>query len=236
MSTSLFGWLPSLENGNGQAINQNNPAATIPKRRLQCKRSSTQSSSKISSLDTFCLFVSFSSTIEHSFTERGRKGAVLHSELANSYTRPMGRQKPFRITKQNCWNALGSPESLFTRGNVTNLSDCLLVEEIRNLIEKGAILESFQSFQNGWADIFKILRTSKSGTRKSVLLFALIRTISTPDHLISQTLNTSRRLSRLYRKNKDHFDVRVRSSTFDHIERFPFPDINFLLKQRHCLR
>ena len=89
MSTSLFGWLPSLENRNGQAINQNNPAATTLKRRLQCKRSSTQSSSKISSLDIFCLFSSFSLTIEHSFTERGRKGAVLHSELANNYTRPI---------------------------------------------------------------------------------------------------------------------------------------------------
>ena len=31
----------------------------------------------------------------------------------------------------------------FTPRNVTNLSDCLLVEEIRNLIDKGAILESF---------------------------------------------------------------------------------------------
>ena len=73
MSTSLFGWLLSWKTWNGQAINQNNPAATTLKRRLQCKWSSTQSSSKISSLDIFCLFSSFSSTIVHSFTERGRK-------------------------------------------------------------------------------------------------------------------------------------------------------------------
>ena len=91
-----FWMAPFLENRNGQAINQNNPAATTLKRRLQCKWSSTQSSSKISSQDIFCLFSSFSSTIV-----------------------------------------------LFTPGNVTNLSDCLLVEEIRNLIDKGAILESF---------------------------------------------------------------------------------------------
>lgn len=68
-----FWMAPFLENRNGQAINQNNPAATTLKRRLQCKWSSTQSSSKISSLDIFCLFSSFSSTIVHSFTERGRK-------------------------------------------------------------------------------------------------------------------------------------------------------------------
>lgn len=79
-----FWMAPFLENRNGQAINQNNPAATTLNRRLQCKRSSTQSSSKISSLDIFCLFSSFSATIEHSFTERGRKGAVLHSQLANN--------------------------------------------------------------------------------------------------------------------------------------------------------
>ena len=85
-----FWMAPFLENRNGQAINQSNPAATTLKRRLQCKRSSTQSSSKISSLDIFCLFSAFSSTIEHSFTKRGRKGAVLHSQLANNYTRPMG--------------------------------------------------------------------------------------------------------------------------------------------------
>ena len=68
-----FWMAPFLENRNGQAINQNNPAATTLKRRLQCKRCSTQSSSKISSLDIFCLFSSFSSTIVHSFTERDRK-------------------------------------------------------------------------------------------------------------------------------------------------------------------
>ena len=137
-----FCMAPFLENRNGQAINQNNPAATTLKRRLQCKRSSTQSSSKISSLDIFCLFSSFSSTIEHSFTERGRKGAVLHSELANNYTRPMGLRNRSELqnrTAKRPWQS----RMPFTPGNVTNLSDCLLVEEIRNLIEKGAILESF---------------------------------------------------------------------------------------------
>lgn len=68
-----FWMAPFLENRNGRAISQNNPAATTLKRRLQCKWSSSQSSFKISSLDIFCLFSSFSSTIVHSFKERGRK-------------------------------------------------------------------------------------------------------------------------------------------------------------------
>lgn len=115
MSTSLFGWLPSLENRNRQAINQNNPAATTPKRRLQCKRSSTQSSSKISSLDIFCLFSSFPSTIEHSFAERGRKGAVLHSELANNYTRPMGLRNHSELQNRTAGTPLAVQNPFYSR-------------------------------------------------------------------------------------------------------------------------
>jgi len=118
MSISLFGWLPSLENRNRQAINQNNPAATTPKRRLQCKRSSTQSSSKISSLDVFCLFSSFSlfsSTIEHSFTESDRKGAVLHSELANNYTRPMGLRIHSELQNRTAGTPLAVQNPFYSR-------------------------------------------------------------------------------------------------------------------------
>jgi len=44
MSTSLFGGLPSGENGNQEGITQTNPVTRSPERRLQCKRSSTNPS------------------------------------------------------------------------------------------------------------------------------------------------------------------------------------------------
>lgn len=121
-----FWMAPFLENRNGQSINQNNSATTT------LKEDSSANGLQPNQVP-FCLF---SSTIEHSFTERGRKGAVLHSELANNCTRPMGLRNRSELqnrTAKRPWQS----RIPFTPGNVSNLSDRLLVEEIRILLRKG---------------------------------------------------------------------------------------------------
>ena len=87
-STSLFGGLPSGENGNRQGITHTNPVTRSPKRRLQRKRSSTNPSKLQGKLSRYDFPFSYF-TREHSFSVGVREVAVLQSELETHYTRPV---------------------------------------------------------------------------------------------------------------------------------------------------
>ena len=107
MSTSLFGRLPSGENGDRQGIIQNNPVTRISGRKLQRKRPPTNQlrfQGKRCRYD----FPFPCPTKGTSPSKGGREVAVFCPKLADNYTRPMGssdhtglRNRPVKPSSAN---------------------------------------------------------------------------------------------------------------------------------------
>ena len=89
MSTSLFGRLPSGENGDRQGIIQNNPVTRISGRKLQHKRPPTN---QFRFKGKRCRYdFPFSCPSKGTTPSKGgREVAVFCPELADNYTRPLG--------------------------------------------------------------------------------------------------------------------------------------------------